>query len=311
MHAPTSSMMSRVALGGLLVFAMAASACDGDESGSDVVAPDADTAETGASDVDASDVSDSQSSGCPAEIPWAAVPSTCDPQVVSGDCGYPAPGCAAGVKPDNRCRCVAAVGPSGDGHWQCDEPFQTCLPVPSEAAPGAPTRELPPERVPAACPAPTNIERAATCTTFREGNRAAECTDATGCASGELCLAGYDFNASRCGCFPVGCGDDTDCASGQACLCGNTDPTQACGGWFGPPCGHTCVAAGCRASSDCGAGGICSPSPDRCFWGIERYACHNPDNDECLSDDECFGSNRCRYDATASRWACEGMVICD
>ncbi|MEZ4266872.1 MAG: hypothetical protein R3F39_10875 [Myxococcota bacterium] len=328
---------------GLVAAVAALGACASSESGAEAVADSsqalgselpngADTADSaGGADaadgtgwIDTVDAADGaglelSAEGCPAQIPWVRneAPIACDTAVSATDCAYPAPGCAAGERPDNACRCVPdLVGTKAT--WRCDSPFHTCLPLPGDAAPGEPTRAVPTERVPAACADPAARPAAPACVPSRNpGNSPGFCETAADCGAGEVCLDTYgiaptSFGETLCGCHPVSCLDDSGCDADEACACGKVGGTGPCGGFFPAQCSHKCLPAECRSSADCDPGGICSPSKDQCDRGVERYACHYPDRDECLSDAECFGSSgACRYDATSASWACHTPLICD
>jgi hypothetical protein len=265
----------------------------------------ADPADAG--DADAGDAAYDSGAGdaaaaghCPESIPWVhfASPLACDPGLHVTDCAYAAPGCADGARPANVCRC-------SKGQWQCDEPFRTCLPVPSQAAPGEPIRPLPPERVPQACSDPADEPAGAVCSPARPSSSPDTCASNADCAAAEVCLDGWSDPAdggTYCSCHPVDCLTDADCGATQACTCGTTSSAESCGLIFNARCGHACVPALCRDSADCGAGGICSPSADH--GEVIMFACHDPSKDECFSDEECFADSICHYDMAVGGWTC-------
>lgn len=249
---------------------------------------------------------------CPEDHPSflpVGTPLGCSPGLT---CRWPAHACAPGEKPDNVCTCEA----SG---WRCEGHTRNCLP------PGAPfpegqlhdgVRPTPPHRPSAeTCADPADEPRDTSLCTSRPNGRG-ECTRHADCEAEALCLNRYDsLGLTRCTCTVAGCTSDADCPSGTLCACGSLDNTQACEGPYRVGCSHRCLPAHCRTDADCGPGRLCSPSRDDCGWEVERWACHDPARDECLSDAECaftkgYGSF-CQARPDGIEWRCVERPLCD
>ncbi len=107
------------------------------------------------------------------------------------------------------------------------------------------------------------------------------------------------------------CSSATPCASGNICICGTED------GALGRTA-NTCLPSNCSSDSDCGKGGYCSPTYDTMcgpYDGIVGYYCHEATNeclvDECVNDKDCMGKDGgggnagyCAWDSTSSKWTC-------
>jgi len=99
------------------------------------------------------------------------------------------------------------------------------------------------------------------------------------------------------------CLTDADCPDGQACGCADQ---------FGGNALHynACVPAQCRIDSDCGQGGLCSPSGNSYCGSLTGYYCHSP-ADTCTTDaDCCEPTPRCFYTPALGHFACQAQTIC-
>ena len=95
------------------------------------------------------------------------------------------------------------------------------------------------------------------------------------------------------------CFEDDDCAPTEVCLCDGS--SSFTGG------GNTCIPAGCRTDSDCGAF-TCSPTLGSCghYTNFQAYRCHTA-ADTCASDADCTAvgpRGYCAFDDVAGHWAC-------
>jgi hypothetical protein len=128
----------------------------------------------------------------------------------------------------------------------------------------------------------------------------ADCQDGGGPAFGSFqgCLGGF--------CAFDQCLTDTDCPSGQACGCADQ---------FGGNAVHynRCIPAQCRQNSDCGAGGICSPSSGAYCSSLTGYYCHSA-ADTCTTNADCcsgdFSASQCLYSDTLGHFTCQALVVC-
>jgi hypothetical protein len=186
--------------------------------------------------------------------------------------------------------------------------------VPSPGNPDAQTPDAQPPGIPdAQCqpgsasepgdvPTPATCQATPTSPYFDAGTVAcstlADCGDGGGLDSFLGCLHGF--------CSFDQCLTDTDCPSGQACGCANQ---------FGGNAIHynRCVPAQCRQNSDCGTGGICSPSSGAYCSSLSGYYCHSP-ADTCTTNADCcnstLSSSECLYSEALGHFACQAQVVC-
>ncbi|HET6151064.1 MAG TPA: hypothetical protein VFH68_26245 [Polyangia bacterium] len=101
------------------------------------------------------------------------------------------------------------------------------------------------------------------------------------------------------------CTTDQQCPAGEACGCaadfyGNVAHT------------NVCVTAQCRLDSDCGPGGVCSPSFTGHCGSLTGYYCHSA-ADECLGQSDCCDRARpsCQYSPELGHWACQATIVCN
>ena len=165
-------------------------------------------------------------------------------------------------------------------------------------------------------------EAGSTCPTAR-GAGAISCPDMDGgsCTSNADCDGGVNGRCLRAS-NPLPCGGavscsydecfmDSDCpAVPCSCRSSDTDPSP-----------NVCVTgSGCTVDSDCGPGGLCSPSaaPDtvaRCWALGATYQCHTP-SDQCLTNADCIACDggvcrvrQCSFESTTKRWTCQASCI--
>ncbi len=276
-------------------------------------------------------VADGVGDGCPERHPWLARgewslwPWSPGCELPEGTvCSWPAEGCEPGAKPDNVCTCLSK--PGGGKRFECVLPVHNCLPLSESDSPypvlgpaGEILRPRPANRAAGEVCASTLEPRGEACVHSRAPAAGAEDTCATDAdceGEGARCLDSYPLEAwtdggTLCQCYVPACLDDSGCEEGTLCRCGVTANGEGtpCGGYFGKPCLHQCIPAGCRTDADCGDGGFCSPSRDGCGWQIEGYHCHHPDAAECFSDWECMGA-QCRHE-DGDGWICDWPLLCD
>lgn len=229
------------------------------------------------------------------------------------ECRYPAIACPPGAKPDNVCRCHP------NGEMTCEGHIRTCLPFSDEAQSVSPVARPVPRHRPSSvdCQAPTGDP--GDCVPVNNnpgifGSPTSTCKAQEDCGEDKLCLQSKGImQSTECHCRAIECLADIDCGEGMACDCGLIDPATTCeAGYYSAACSHRCVPAECRVDADCGPGGLCSPVFDDCLMKPTRFACHRPEQDECMSDAECVYSSQgtiCRFDA--GRWNCASRYICD
>ena len=154
-----------------------------------------------------------------------------------------------------------------------------------------------------------------------DGGLGAQCTSDSQCTSGVngRCLpltGGQVALPQGVGvCTYDECSSATPCASGNICVCGTED------GALGRTA-NTCLPSNCSSDSSCGTGGYCSPTYDTTcgpYDGIVGYYCHEAANeclvDECVNDKDCTGKDGgggnagyCAWNPTSSKWTCAYSV---
>lgn len=253
---------------------------------------------------------EANAAGCPdlATLLSPSFPKYCEQGAIGVTCRYTAFGCEPGQKPDNTCFC-AFNGFACSGH------LRSCLAVAANASWVTPEdRPIPSHReFLQTCGDPGNTPREDACTPSSPLGSSPECKTSLDCTGDEACQLVHAFaGSSTCRCLGAECLVDEDCGSGALCDCGVYSAEIPCGSPYRrQPCGNRCLKAHCRVDNDC-PNGWCSPSPNECNSGTTHWACHDLDNDECLTDAECVLSKdggTCRH--TGEGWRCTSGPICD
>jgi len=141
-------------------------------------------------------------------------------------------------------------------------------------------------------------------------------SDGIGCMFDSECTSGVngrcEYGHQVTVCTYDECTTASDCKAGELCLCGSGSPTRSA---------NTCLPSNCDVDSECGPGGYCSPTYDTScgpFDGVVGYYCHRLADectkDECVNDADCAnvdgggGEGYCAWDPSSSRWTCADSV---
>ena len=135
-----------------------------------------------------------------------------------------------------------------------------------------------------------------------------------GCTSDGECTQGANGRCNRpfpflqgCQCDYDSCAHDTDCPGTNLCVCHESAYTNRSG--------NECLPGNCRADTECGANGYCSPSagsqdPNTCGGAVVGYFCHTA-ADRCVNDTDCTGLYAaCEWSSTDVRWECQMTTPC-
>lgn len=115
-----------------------------------------------------------------------------------------------------------------------------------------------------------------TCVDYLTEDGYSQCSRASDCRWGGVCMRVGSDNSGECECQPAGCVSDADCSQDRACFCGtfgyNLDPNDdvdICYRFF-DVCGSGCLASSCRSSADCPSGGLCIVDKGLCQASLIR-----------------------------------------
>lgn len=102
------------------------------------------------------------------------------------------------------------------------------------------------------------------------------------------------------------CTTDDQCPPGAACGCATDFSGNAIHV-------NVCMNTGCRVDSDCGPGGVCSPSFTGHCSSLTGYYCHSA-ADDCTGHSDCCvdpARQACQYSPELGHWTCQAVIPCN